>query len=249
MSPPSTLETDEARGFSQSFDHVSPLSNIERVPTVVRPSGDGDLTIHPVLAAGLGGALLLHLGILLSLPPVIMGKGAPFLPTSRRGLDAMFRHVRRQPAIVRKIAAGTPLRFVDLGSGDGRVVFRAAREKMFGMSVGVEVNPLLHVWASCWRALVPGYWSETQLVLRDLWKVDLSNADVVAIYGLQPIMKDLGIKMKAELRPGVLVVSNVFSIPGWRTSVASQDGVHLYRVPECWEPRKDAKLTDTALRE
>ncbi len=41
--------------------------------------------------------------------------------------------------------------------------------------------------------------------MRDLWKVDLSKADVVAVYGLHPIMKQLGKKMKAELKPGSIV--------------------------------------------
>ena len=33
------------------------------------------------------------------------------------------------------------LTFVDLGSGDGRVVFRAAREGLFDNCVGYEINP------------------------------------------------------------------------------------------------------------
>ncbi len=41
--------------------------------------------------------------------------------------------------------------------------------------------------------------------MQDLWKVDLSRADVVAVYGLHPIMKQLGKKMKAELKPGSIV--------------------------------------------
>ena len=36
--------------------------------------------------------------------------------------------------------------FGDLGSGDGRLVFRAAREKdLFRRAIGYEMNPFLHV--------------------------------------------------------------------------------------------------------
>lgn len=43
-------------------------------------------------------------------------------------------------------------------------------------------------------------------------------------------MKDLRIKMQQELRPGSFVLSNVFTIPGWRP-VSSSSGTYLYRVP------------------
>uniref|UniRef100_A0A7S4K0N9 Methyltransferase domain-containing protein n=1 Tax=Odontella aurita TaxID=265563 RepID=A0A7S4K0N9_9STRA len=201
------------------------------------PSDNGKIEMHPALAAGLGAALLLNLGIVLSLPPVIRGRGAPYLPTFGRGLDAMFRQIRRQPSVSAKLERGEAMKFVDLGSGDGRVVFRAAREGIFdGGSVGYEINPVLHGWALLRRLVqAPKYWSSTDFALRDLWKVDLSNnVDVVAVYGLQPIMKDLGGKMKSELKPGSIVVSNVFAVPGWRAQGGAIDGVYLYQVPNCW---------------
>lgn len=79
------------------------------------------------------------------------------------------------------------------------------------------------------------YWASTDFVLRDIWKVNLSDVDVVAVYGLDPIMQDLGNKLKTELKPGSVVVSNVFTIPGWRPSKLSRDNVHIYKVPSCWE--------------
>uniref|UniRef100_A0A7S4VKA5 Uncharacterized protein n=1 Tax=Ditylum brightwellii TaxID=49249 RepID=A0A7S4VKA5_9STRA len=95
---------------------------------------------------------------------------------------------------------------------------------------------VLHLWASIRRLFqAPTYYSNTNFYIRDLWKVDLSNADVIAVYGLQPIMTKLGLKMKEELKPGSIVVSNVFEIPGWKPSGASRNGVHLYCIPECWD--------------
>ena len=59
----------------------------------------------------------------------------------------------------------------------------------------------------------------------------MTNVDVVAVYGLTPIMKKLGVKLQAELPPGSLVLSNVFSIPGWRAVGTSAHGTHIYMVP------------------
>jgi hypothetical protein len=49
-------------------------------------------------------------------------------------------------------------------------------------------------------------------------------------YGLGPIMKDLGVKLEQELKPGSHVLSNVFSIPGWHP-ISSEDATHIYVVP------------------
>jgi len=195
---------------------------------------ESSTSLHPAITLGLLGAFLANATIIFSLPPVLRGKGAPFLPTATKGLDTMFKQLRRQPCFVQKLHRKEDVNFFDLGSGDGRVVFRAAREGLFTKSLGFEINPLLHAWAVSRRiAQAPKYWNTTRFTLRDLWSVDLSNADVVAVYGLHPIMDDLGKKMRREMKSGSYVVSNVFTIPGWKPiGATSKDGVHLYSVPE-----------------
>jgi hypothetical protein len=103
-------------------------------------------------------------------------------------MNAMFSQLRREQNLaqpskstgdgnVHKLG-----KFVDLGSGDGRVVFRAAREDMFRLCVGYEINPMLHGWA-LWQRLVagPAIWRSTRFYRADLWHVDLRDADVVAV--------------------------------------------------------------------
>jgi len=97
--------------------------------------------LHPAIALGLTTALLAHGAILLSLPPVLRQRGAPFLPTASKGLNTMFHEIRNQPVIMEGMKTNRKLLFLDLGSGDGRVVFRAAREGLFFKSIGVEINP------------------------------------------------------------------------------------------------------------
>jgi cell wall assembly regulator SMI1 len=46
------------------------------------------------------------------------------------------------------------------------------------------------------------------------------------------MMKDLGDKLKQELRPGTYVLSNVFAIPNWTPIGTSQHGTHIYRMPQ-----------------
>jgi hypothetical protein len=97
--------------------------------------------LHPAVAFGLAAAFVAHGAILLSLPPVLRQRGAPFLPTASKGLDTMFQELKKQPVIIAGMKSNKKLYFFDLGSGDGRVVFRAAREGLFFKSIGFEINP------------------------------------------------------------------------------------------------------------
>jgi Histone methylation protein DOT1 len=122
-----------------------------------------------------------------------MQTGAPYLPTFQKSLNSMFTQLRKQPEFQRTLTSmaknsnnnsnsTASITFVDLGSGDGRIVFRAAKEGMFHASIGYEINPLLHVFA-CFRRLLggPRVWSSTQFHSKDLWSVDLRTANVVAV--------------------------------------------------------------------
>ena len=76
-----------------------------------------------------------------------MGRGAPYLPTVKNKMDHMFAPLKTHFASITEpmsrhgVSDGRKLTFVDLGSGDGRVVFRAAREGLFHKSIGYEINP------------------------------------------------------------------------------------------------------------
>ena len=105
------------------------------------PKTDERPKMHPGLAVGLAVGFVANLGLLLSLPPVIMSKGAPYLPTFSRSSSIMWKRIRENPTVSARMRQGRPLTFVDLGSGDGRLVFQAARQGIFAKSIGYEINP------------------------------------------------------------------------------------------------------------
>jgi hypothetical protein len=94
----------------------------------------------------------------------------------------MFSQLRKDPILQQQVKSGKKLSFVDLGSGDGRVVFRAAKEGIFHKCIGYEINPMLHLFAQLKRLVLgPATWSSTDFALRDIWKTDLRGANVVAV--------------------------------------------------------------------
>jgi len=106
--------------------------------------------------------------------------------------------------------------FYDLGSGDGRTVIMAAKD--FGAkSVGVELREDLAK-----RALSNinelGLETKVQILQNDIFKVDLSPADVVFLYLTTSANEKIKPKLEAELKPGARVVSHDYEILGWKSS-------------------------------
>ena len=104
--------------------------------------------------------------------------------------------------------------FFDLGAGDGRALIMAAKD--FGArAVGVELREDLVK-----RALSTVYEHKLQnrvtLVNSDMFKVDLTSADVVFLYLTTSANEKVKPKLEAELKHGVRVVSHDYEIVGWK---------------------------------
>ena len=122
--------------------------------------------------------------------------------------------VVRQMLILSELKSGET--FYDLGSGDGRTVIMAAKD--FGAkSVGVELREDLAK-----RALSNinelGLETKVQILQNDIFKVDLSPADVVFLYLTTSANEKIKPKLEAELKPGARVVSHDYEILGWKSS-------------------------------
>jgi len=140
--------------------------------------------------------------------------GGPFVPSSKHSVEAMIK--------LADIKKGQII--YDVGSGDGRVLFEAAKQGAH--AVGIEINPYL-VWYTQILAFFGAYRGRITVLWKNLWKADLSHADVVFVYLIPWKMDVLSEKLKRELKPGSLVISNSFIFPGWK--IVRQDKVsHVY---------------------
>jgi len=104
--------------------------------------------------------------------------------------------------------------FYDLGAGDGRTVIMAAQE--FGArAVGVELREDLAK-----KALATIHELHIQdrvtIVQNDLFKVNLSPANVVFLYLTTSANDKVKPKLEKELKPGARVVSHDYEILGWK---------------------------------
>lgn len=144
--------------------------------------------------------------------------GAPFVPSTNPVAQSMIGLARIKPGMT----------VYDLGSGNGKLLFLAAKEE--GVAVGFEINPFL-VLLSWVRTLTSPYRNRITTHWQNFWSADLSRADIVCIYLLPWRMQQLKNKLQKELKPGSLVVSNSFIFPGWKILRQNREKhVYVFRV-------------------
>jgi SAM-dependent methyltransferase len=155
----------------------------------------------------------LVLGLVFLIFGLIPLKGAPWLPSLKPHRQAAFELL--------KLKSGQTV--IDLGCGDGRFLKAAAKRGCY--AIGYELNPFMY--AIAWL-ITRRYFRRVELHFGDMWKADVSQADAVYVFLFDRYMKQLDDKLKAEAKPGLLLASHTFKIPG-RKPISRQYGVYLYK--------------------
>jgi len=127
----------------------------------------------------------------------------PFVPTPIEVVDRMLElaNVTKSDVVY------------DLGSGDGRIVIRAA--KNYGArGVGIEMDRLLLEKARK-TATAEGVSHLVEFRAEDALKADLSPATVVTLYMLPWFNEAMKPTFQKHLKAGARIVAHDFGIEGW----------------------------------
>jgi SAM-dependent methyltransferase len=100
-------------------------------------------------------------------------------------------------------------RVYDLGCGDGRVVMAAAAlgAKATGFEVSLVPYMLAHI-----RRLRFSHRHTANIRYANLWKQDISDADVICIYLMPDMYEKIMKKILSECAPGTTVITYVWPI-------------------------------------
>jgi predicted RNA methylase len=151
---------------------------------------------------------------------------APFVPTPEPVVEKMLEAGQLKP--------GETL--IDLGCGDGRILFAAA-QKFGARAVGVELSAKL-VKSISERVQALGLQNQIKVIEGNLLDVDLRSADVVTLYLMRLTNEKLKPNLRKQLKAGARVVSHDYEIPGWKPErvenvIVHQRGhaIYVYRMP------------------
>ncbi len=156
--------------------------------------------------------LVWFLGFILILFCFVVFFGAPYVPTRNQDLKKVFSDIKLpKNALV-----------IDLGSGDGRLLYMAAQK---GYSViGYEINPVLWLTSSYHLRKFPN----ASVQLKSMWRADVSKADLVFTFLATKYMSKLEDKLQKEMKPGSYFASYVFALPNIKVNCKNKN-THFYR--------------------
>lgn len=125
------------------------------------------------------------------------GSDAPYVPTKLSRIKKILKTITLKNK-----------NFYELGSGDGRVVIEAA--KLGAKAYGIEQS-FLRVLYSRFKSV-----KNANFIHGDIFKKDLSKADIVFVFLLPKGVEKLEPKLKKELKKGSVVITQTFHFKKWR---------------------------------
>ena len=239
----------------------------ESVASTPAPSKAG---LYTTLAIG-GVAVAFTVAALPFILPAMRKHTLPYVPATDKQISNVFKAVRiySQQSNLASIMLPQPLsatgagasnhkvHLVDLGSGDGRIVFEAAKRGYY--AEGVELNTMLYLYSRFkmfgnWKgSKEPKYFIPKPVFKRaDFWNIDMGKYDLIVVFGVQEMMKDLASKLKAEMKENALIVSCRYPISSYQYVYnldSELDGVWIYQKSSLnkliqKEPEKEQKVDD-----
>ncbi len=139
----------------------------------------------------------------------------PFVPSSDEKALTMIRLASIKPHE----------KAVDLGAGEGKLVLAMAAK---GADVtGIEIDEERAMIAID-KVAEAELQERVRIINGSFWQHDLSNYDLIVLYGVPSIMERLEKKIMNEAKPSVRIVSNHFTFPGWKPA-KTVNNVHLYK--------------------
>ena len=138
------------------------------------------------------------------------------MPSRKRERDALFK--------ASGMKDGDELH--DLGSGDGTVLFDAARRFPASRIVGVEVFIVIYLWSQLRRILGGRKYRNVRIRYGDFYKHDISEADIVFTFQI-PSAYGWMRKKFAECRDDCIVVVEAWPFEGMKELRSVKEGRHL----------------------
>jgi hypothetical protein len=120
--------------------------------------------------------------------------------------------------------------FMDLGSGDGRIVFEAARRHPGIRGIGIEIDEKL-VKESNEKAKAEGLADRVQFLHQNVFDADLSQATVINMWLFPELMRMLRPKILREARPGTRVTTRTWNLGSWAPDATFGGDVYRWIVP------------------
>ncbi len=136
--------------------------------------------------------------------------GAPYVPTKNKLAIEILKEVKFKKNGL----------FVELGSGDARIVRSAV--KNYGVrGLAIDVNGLLIIWSKILKFLDPRLRGNDKLVFlkANILNVDLTKADYIYLFLFPELIKKLIPNFNRDLKKGTIIISHGFPVEEYKNKL------------------------------
>lgn len=157
----------------------------------------------------------------------IVAAGAALKPLVARAQERFSPFVGSNPENVRRMvdlaAPRSGETVIDLGSGDGRIVFAAVQDRPGVHGLGVDINAEL-VQKSNAAARAQGLGDRVQFMHQNAFDADIGKVDVIFMWLFPELMRLLRPKILAQARPGTRIVVATWDLGSWAADAVDDTG-------------------------
>lgn len=133
-------------------------------------------------------------------------KGAPYVPTKFKELERFLKQAGLKKGKT----------FLELGSGDGRVV-RTAVKKYGVKGIGVDANTVLNKVAA-FKAKREKL-KDIQFITTDMVGYKLPQADYIYLFLFPELMERIKPELEKAIKNGTIIISHGFKVKNWESRV------------------------------
>lgn len=138
----------------------------------------------------------------------------PYVPSTQIRVETMVKLAQPKQG----------MRMVDLGCGDGRILIAFAKAGIEATGLEISKNRLN---LSMQNLLKENLEKNVVIKEKSFFDEDLSEYDIITLYGLDSIMPKIEEKIIKEARAGTKILSNYFQFPTLKP-VKEENKVYLY---------------------
>lgn len=141
-------------------------------------------------------------------------KGAPFIPSKKKAVNA----------VIDLAGEYNGKKIVELGTGDARIL-----EALFLKNPDCELLGYEYSFPTYILAVLRLKIKKIQAIVKygNFWNKEFENVDILVCFLFEGAMERIYQEIWPELKPGTLLISNLFILPGVKYSRKS-DSVYLY---------------------
>ncbi|MEI7452306.1 MAG: rRNA adenine N-6-methyltransferase family protein [Candidatus Falkowbacteria bacterium] len=144
----------------------------------------------------------------------------PFFTINTKMTDLILHSVTLKPNVT----------IFELGAGPAKFLQAAEKIQPQANLIGIEYSLVPYLIG---KFLLKKVKSNIKLIQQNLYKTDISHADLIYCYLIPSMMGKLAEKVKKECRSGTLIISYMFSIPGLelkKTIQNNNETTYIYEI-------------------